>query len=86
MAGYIEKGVAEGATALCDGRKFKSESGGFYLGPTIFDNVTPEMTIAKEEIFRARAVGNSSQDAGRGHKIGESIAVWQCHLDIHHKR
>ncbi len=51
VAGYIEKGVAEGATPLCDGRRFKSASGGFFLGPTIFDHVTPEMTIAKEEIF-----------------------------------
>jgi len=51
VAGYIEKGVAEGATPLCDGRRYASASGGFFLGPTIFDNVTPDMTIAKEEIF-----------------------------------
>ncbi len=51
VAGYIEKGVAEGATPLCDGRRQKSEGDGFFLGPTIFDNVTPDMTIAKEEIF-----------------------------------
>jgi malonate-semialdehyde dehydrogenase (acetylating)/methylmalonate-semialdehyde dehydrogenase len=51
VAGYIEKGVAEGATPLCDGRERRSTTGGFFLGPTIFDNVTPEMTIAREEIF-----------------------------------
>ena len=51
VAGYIEKGVAEGASPLVDGRRYKSTSGGFFLGPTIFDHVTPEMTIAKEEIF-----------------------------------
>jgi malonate-semialdehyde dehydrogenase (acetylating)/methylmalonate-semialdehyde dehydrogenase len=50
VAGYIETGVAEGAKPLCDGRENKS-GGGFFLGPTIFDNVTPQMTIAKEEIF-----------------------------------
>ncbi len=50
VEGYIEKGVAEGAKPLCDGRENK-RSGGFFLGPTIFDNVTPQMTIAKEEIF-----------------------------------
>jgi len=50
VAGYIEKGVAEGATPLVDGREFK-KAGGFFLGPTIFDGVTPEMTIAREEIF-----------------------------------
>ena len=51
VAGYIEKGVAEGAKPLVDGRRHKSGTGGFFLGPTIFDNVTPEMTIAKDEIF-----------------------------------
>ncbi|MGD0670078.1 MAG: CoA-acylating methylmalonate-semialdehyde dehydrogenase [Bryobacteraceae bacterium] len=51
VAGYIEKGVAEGATPLCDGRELRSAAGGFFLGPTIFDHVTPEMTIAREEIF-----------------------------------
>ncbi len=50
VAGYIDKGVAEGATPLVDGRRHKSSSG-FFLGPTIFDNVTPDMTIAKDEIF-----------------------------------
>ncbi|HUJ22352.1 MAG TPA: CoA-acylating methylmalonate-semialdehyde dehydrogenase [Bryobacteraceae bacterium] len=48
---YIEKGVAEGAKPLCDGRNAASKDGGYFLGPTIFDNVTPEMTIAREEIF-----------------------------------
>jgi malonate-semialdehyde dehydrogenase (acetylating) / methylmalonate-semialdehyde dehydrogenase len=51
VAGYVDKGVAEGATPLVDGRGGKTENGGFFLGPTIFDNVTAEMTIAKEEIF-----------------------------------
>jgi malonate-semialdehyde dehydrogenase (acetylating)/methylmalonate-semialdehyde dehydrogenase len=54
VEGYVEKGVAEGATPLVDGRERKgvpSGSGGFFLGPTVFDHVTPEMTIAREEIF-----------------------------------
>ncbi|HVP00676.1 MAG TPA: CoA-acylating methylmalonate-semialdehyde dehydrogenase [Bryobacteraceae bacterium] len=49
IVGYIEKGVAEGAKALCDGREVRID--GFFVGPTIFDAVTPSMTIAKEEIF-----------------------------------
>lgn len=51
VASYVDKGVAEGATPLVDGRSSKPDGNGFYLGPTIFDNVTKEMTIAKEEIF-----------------------------------
>jgi malonate-semialdehyde dehydrogenase (acetylating) / methylmalonate-semialdehyde dehydrogenase len=50
IVGYIEKGVAEGAKPLCDGRA-QMQGDGFFLGPTIFDSVTPSMTIAKEEIF-----------------------------------
>ncbi len=50
---YIEKGIEEGAELLLDGRDAKVEGleGGYFVGPTIFDNVTPEMTIAEEEIF-----------------------------------
>jgi malonate-semialdehyde dehydrogenase (acetylating)/methylmalonate-semialdehyde dehydrogenase len=57
ITGYIDKGVAEGATLVVDGRKFdgaKAGAGcerGFWLGGTLFDHVTPEMTIYKEEIF-----------------------------------
>jgi malonate-semialdehyde dehydrogenase (acetylating)/methylmalonate-semialdehyde dehydrogenase len=51
VTGYIEKGVAEGAKPLCDGREAAKGSSGFFLGATIFDHVTPQMTIAKEEIF-----------------------------------
>jgi malonate-semialdehyde dehydrogenase (acetylating) / methylmalonate-semialdehyde dehydrogenase len=47
VRGYIDKGVAEGAVPLCDGRGHD----GRFVGPTIFDRVTPEMTIAREEIF-----------------------------------
>jgi malonate-semialdehyde dehydrogenase (acetylating)/methylmalonate-semialdehyde dehydrogenase len=50
VEGYVAKGVAEGAKPLVDGRERKA-TGGFYLGPTIFDHVTPEMTIAMDEIF-----------------------------------
>ena len=48
---YIDKGVAEGAQLLCDGRENRTSDGGFFLGPTIFDHVTPQMSIGREEIF-----------------------------------
>ena len=53
IGGYIEKGVAEGATLLLDGRNHvvKGHEDGFFIGATLFDNVTPGMTIYKEEIF-----------------------------------
>ncbi len=50
---YIEKGIEEGATLLLDGRDVQVDGypDGFFVGPTVFDNVTPNMTIATEEIF-----------------------------------
>jgi malonate-semialdehyde dehydrogenase (acetylating)/methylmalonate-semialdehyde dehydrogenase len=53
VLGYIEKGIQEGAKLILDGRNFKVDGypNGFYIGPTIFDEVHPEMAIAKEEIF-----------------------------------
>nr|WP_314565780.1 CoA-acylating methylmalonate-semialdehyde dehydrogenase [uncultured Pseudomonas sp.] len=50
---YITKGVEEGARLLVDGRNFKVSGAehGFFVGATLFDGVTPEMTIYKEEIF-----------------------------------
>jgi malonate-semialdehyde dehydrogenase (acetylating)/methylmalonate-semialdehyde dehydrogenase len=49
----IATGVGEGAKLLLDGRELKvaGHPGGFFVGPTIFDEVTPGMTIAREEIF-----------------------------------
>jgi len=53
VLGYIEKGVEEGAKLLLDGRdiKVKEYLNGYFIGPTVFDEVSPEMTIANDEIF-----------------------------------
>ncbi|MGM0398270.1 MAG: CoA-acylating methylmalonate-semialdehyde dehydrogenase [Halobacteriota archaeon] len=51
---YIETGIDEGADLLLDGREWTfpdQPEGGHYLGPSVFADVTPEMTIAREEIF-----------------------------------
>ncbi len=48
--GYIEKGINEGANLIADGRQ-NAPKEGYFVGPTIFDNVTTDMTIWKEEIF-----------------------------------
>jgi malonate-semialdehyde dehydrogenase (acetylating) / methylmalonate-semialdehyde dehydrogenase len=54
IAGWIERGVADGAKLLVDGRGVGGAGlapDGAYLGPTILDGVTPEMAIAQEEVF-----------------------------------
>jgi malonate-semialdehyde dehydrogenase (acetylating) / methylmalonate-semialdehyde dehydrogenase len=50
VAGYVDKGLAEGARLLVDGRKEMSRPG-FFLGPTILDHVTADMAVGREEIF-----------------------------------
>src|ERR671933_32856 len=50
ISGWISRGEEEGARLVVDGRAYE-ENEGFFLGPTIFDGVTPEMEIAREEIF-----------------------------------
>ncbi|AKJ40860.1 CoA-acylating methylmalonate-semialdehyde dehydrogenase [Pragia fontium] len=50
---YIQSGVAQGAALKVDGRHYtvKGHEQGYFVGPTLFDNVTPDMTIYQEEIF-----------------------------------
>jgi len=53
VTGWIEKGVEEGAELILDGRNASVEGydGGFWIGPTIFDRVKPDMSVGDEEIF-----------------------------------
>ncbi|HEN8731782.1 TPA: CoA-acylating methylmalonate-semialdehyde dehydrogenase [Pseudomonas putida] len=53
VEGYIDSGVTEGAKLIVDGRGLQVPGAeqGFFVGATLFDQVTPEMTIYKEEIF-----------------------------------
>jgi malonate-semialdehyde dehydrogenase (acetylating)/methylmalonate-semialdehyde dehydrogenase len=48
---YVEAGLKSGAKLVNDGRNVKAPKGGYFLGPCLFDEVTPEMTIYSEEIF-----------------------------------
>ncbi len=51
VLGYIEKGKSAGATLKMGGGRALSETGGYYIEPTIFDDVANDMVIAREEIF-----------------------------------
>lgn len=53
VASFVDAGVNEGAKLVVDGRnpKVNGASNGFWLGPTLFDGVSPQMSIYKEEIF-----------------------------------
>jgi len=53
IRGLVDEGVEQGAALLCDGRSLEvpGHEEGFFIGPCLFDQVTPEMSIYREEIF-----------------------------------
>jgi len=53
VRGYVDAGESEGALLIADGRNFvvDGHEDGFFLGPTLFDNVRPDMSIYTDEIF-----------------------------------
>ncbi len=67
---YLDLGVQEGAILVVDGRKLAPDgNGGFFLGPSIFDGVQPDMRIAQEEIF------GPVLSVMRAHSLDEAMAV-----------
>jgi len=84
VASYIDKGVAEGARLVVDGRNpsVNGESNGFWLGPTLFDNVKPSMTIYQDEIFGPvlSVVRVASYEEGmaliEAHQYGNGVAIF----------
>ena len=81
---YVDIGIAEGAKLLVDGRNFKMQGyeNGFYLGGCLFDDVTPDMRIYKEEIFGpvlSVVRANTYEDAlglCNDHEYGNGVAVF----------
>ena len=75
IEGYIDIGVEEGAALLVDGRGLKvpGHEGGFFTGGTLFDHVTPEMRIYKEEIF------GPVLSCVRVHDLKESVDLINAH-------
>jgi malonate-semialdehyde dehydrogenase (acetylating)/methylmalonate-semialdehyde dehydrogenase len=51
VVAWIERGVAEGAVPVVDGRTLPRPARGSFLAPTLFDHVQPQMAVAQEEIF-----------------------------------
>jgi len=84
VTSYVDAGVKEGAQLVVDGRnpKVDGAAGGFWLGPTLFDHVTPKMSIYSDEIFGPvlSVVRVSSYEAGlaliNAHKYGNGTAIF----------
>ena len=84
VKGYVDTGIKEGAKLLVDGRDFKMQGyeKGFYMGGCLFDGVTRDMTIYKEEIFGpvlciARAKDyEDAIDMPTTHEYGNGVAIY----------
>jgi malonate-semialdehyde dehydrogenase (acetylating)/methylmalonate-semialdehyde dehydrogenase len=81
---YIQMGIDEGAKLVVDGRGFKLQGyeNGFFVGPTLFDHVTPDMTTYKEEIFgpvlqmvRAKSFEEALELPSK-HAYGNGVAIF----------
>jgi 4-guanidinobutyraldehyde dehydrogenase / NAD-dependent aldehyde dehydrogenase len=82
VLGYIESGRQEGARVRIGGARTREESGGFYVEPTVFDDVRPQMKIAREETFGPVLATIGVKDADEAVAVGNSViyglaaAVW----------
>ena len=86
VIGYIDIGKQQGAELLCGGQRIHPVDGGSFLQPTVFDKVSPEMTIAKEEIFgpvlSVITVDNIDQaiEVANNTIYGLGTAVWTTNI------
>ncbi len=88
VLGYVERGRKEQARLILGGERLGGEwSGGYYMAPTIFDDVRPEMSIAREEIFGpVLSVMQFDDDdealtIANDNPLGLGSAVWTTDLD-----
>jgi malonate-semialdehyde dehydrogenase (acetylating)/methylmalonate-semialdehyde dehydrogenase len=84
VRGYIDEGIAAGAELVVDGRDFRRQGyeNGFFIGGTLFDRVTPEMKIYREEIFgpvlSVVRAGSFDEAAGmiNAHEFGNGTSIF----------
>ena len=89
VRGYIDQGEKEGAKLVVDGRGFKAPQGyedGYFVGGSLFDGVTPDMTIWKEEIFGpVLSVARAANYAEAVDLVGRA-RIRQRRRDLHPRR
>ncbi|MDG3579022.1 aldehyde dehydrogenase [Rhizobium sp. YJ-22] len=89
--GYVERAESEGGRRVVGGERILAETGGFYMRPAVFDGVTQEMTLAREEVFGpllAVIPFDSEEEAVRianATEYGLASAVWTANLSRAHR-
>ena len=88
VRGYVDLGVKEGAKLVVDGRGFKMQGyeNGFYMGGCLFDHVTKDMRIYKEEIFGPVLSVVRAHDYRRGARPLQRPRIRQRRRDLHPRR
>ena len=88
---FVERAVADGARLVCGGQQLHAASGGYYMQPTIFADVKPEMDLFQKEVFGpvvAVTPFDSEEEAvtlANGTDFGLAAAVWTSNLSRAHR-
>jgi gamma-glutamyl-gamma-aminobutyraldehyde dehydrogenase len=88
---YVDKAQRDGARLLTGGERLHVDSGGYYMQPTVFDKVTPDMTIAREEVFGPVLSVMTFKDEAEAVAIanatiyGLAAGIWTADLGTAHR-